>query len=595
MDKKYVFPKVDLKNQPKTNFDLSHTVRTTFAPCLSIPIMDIETLPGDSFVTKMQSLIESLPMVAPALGRWKARFKFFINPMSNLYRWMDNNERLSTEDWLNRACHKFVLPFPDWISTGASSVQDQNVPIPVQSSCLFQYLGLPLGFMGVFWEPGSEDLVLDYDGNRFNAEGLLTYFDIVRNYCVNNQEDSFPMIVSQSNESRGYIANTPTVKYYSLTVLDAWFAILRQQFDGVSNVFDLGDYDFLGYDGDVISELSTFLEDLSYSYTVPLGGLVCTPYLMDFNRGIMNARVGNLESKVFIDEDTNSFGIPQLQFKNKMQNLVNLLDLSGGRFGDVLSVVWQSNLKGGVDKPIFLGSRSEWIYMQDIISTATTGAVTDAESSTLGQQGGFVAGRTRHENRAVCNFKFNEYGRFMCIFELIPDVDYSAGIDLKLYKTSFSDKYMPQYAQIGYQDVSNHELSALPARQVVLDNGDGTNVVVNVPDEQDNGVPYKVGKRIAWSEYMTHIDKVYGEFAQGGKFDYWALLRRYRYSQSFHNPDIGIGVGASFDIDYTTYAMPFLFNYLFVEQDLTAQNFRLQVYFNIKAKRPFPKRSMPRL
>ena len=596
MDKKYVFPKVDLKKQPRTNYDLSHTVRTSFAPCLSIPIMDIETIPTDSFRLKMQSLIESLPMVAPALGRWKARFKFYINPMSNVYGWMDNNERLTTEEWLKRECHYFWFQSSE--VTGNPSELDE-VPVGVQSSCLFNYLGLPLGFTGVDYveTAGGASLRPVPTSNQFNAEGLLTYFDIVRNYCVNNQEDRFPMVTVWSQNDGAFEANKaqPQIRYYSLSILDMWFKYLRMQPQGC-NVLDPDSWDVSLPTSSLSDELLSFTDDLRISYRVPLGGLVCTPYLMDFNRGIMNARVGSLEARVLVDEDTMSFGVPQLQFKNKMQNLVNYLDLSGGRFGDVLSVVWRSNLKGGVDKPIFLGSRSAWIYMRDIIATATTGSADDSKASILGQQGGFAAGRTDKEKRAVCNFSFNEYGRFMCIFELIPDVDYSAGIDMQLLKLSFSDKYIPQYAQIGYQDVSNIELTAVPARrvQVLADAGNGDDVHATYvyryyPDSNDNGAPYKVGKRIAWSEYMTKIDKVFGNFGQRGTFDYWVLLRRYVYNQEFENGNDRV------ETNFTTYAYPFLFNYLFVEQDLTAQNFRLQVYFDIKAKRPFPKRSMPRL
>lgn len=610
MDLKYVFPKVKTKKQPRTNFDLSHAVRTSFAPCLSIPIMDIETLPTDSFNLKLQSLIESLPMVAPALGRWKARFKFFINPMSNLYSWMDNNEKLSTEDWLNRNCHCFKMPFAGLsFDTGSTDISVlDSIPKGVQSSSLFQYLGLPLDFKGNGWTYESQEQGALHLGHEnevvFNAEGLLTYFDIVRNYCVNNQEQNFPMVASNSDYLDVHTEHEPVVNYYPLYVLDMWFKALRQFRQGCSDVFDISEYtnawSALGYDNTEVQAFNQFIHDLKYSYLVPLGGLVCTPYLMDFNRGIMNSSVGDIEASVLIDEDTKSFSIPQLQFKNKMQNLVNHLDISGGRFADVLSSVWQSHLKGGVDKPIFLGSRSEWIYMTDIIATATTGKASDSESSTLGQQGGFVAGRTRNDKRTVCNFSFNEYGRFMCIFQLVPEVSYSSGIDLQLQKKSFSDKYIPQYSQIGYQDVSNHELTSIPAsiyslREDIFDE-DGNSVAVihrvPIPDVEENSLPYKVGKRIAWSEYTTRYPKLYGEFAQGGTFDYWALVRRYAFQPNYFNP---AGQESRRTISFSTYAMPYLFNYLFVDQSVTAQNFRLQVYFTIKAKRPLPKRAMPRL
>lgn len=587
MNKNYVFPKVDLKEQPRTNFDLSHTIRKSFAPCLSIPIMDIETIPTDSFYTKLQSVIESMPMVAPAMGRWKARFLFFENPLSNMYSWMDNNEKLTTEEWLNRSCHTFSY-------RGLNGLQDSptsnatNVPVGVQPGSLLNMLGFPVGFVGVNWEvDGATDLLFrNYDSNRFNAEGLITYFDIVRNYLVNNQQGNFPMIVCNDNTFLSQDESpSPVIRYYPLKVLDNWLKSLRMCLDGVPDIFDIGDYDIF-YD-ESNRQLEKFLEDLSYSHLVPSGGLVCTPYLMDFNRGIMNASVGSVDAKVSVtttDDELMQFAIPSLRFANKMQNLVDRLDLSGGRWTDVLSTVWRAHLKGSVDRPIFVGSRSEWIYMQDIIATATTGTSDNPSASLLGQQGGFVSGRTKDANKPVCNFDFNEYGRFMCIFQLIPDVDYSSGLDLQLFKRTFSDKYIPQYAQIGWQDVSNYELMALPSKY-------NSSVDAFYPSASVDGAPEKVGVRVAWSEYTCKLDKVYGDFAQGGKLDYWVLLRRYRlnvnnFSEN-ENPETSV--------DYTTYAYPYLFNYLFIDQDLKTHNFRLQTYFDIKAKRPLPRRSMPRL
>lgn len=584
MNKNYVFPKVDLKEQPRTNFDLSHTIRTSFAPCLSIPIMDIETIPTDSFYAKIQSIIESMPMVAPAMGRWKARFLFFENPLSNMYSWMDNNEKLTTEEWLNRSCHTFVY-------RGLNGLVDNpthpatNIPVGVQPGSLLNMLGFPVGFVGIDWVLNNNEVVVrNLPSNTFNAEGIITYFDIVRNYLVNNQQQNFPMIVCNDNSfSSQDESASPVIKYYPLAVLDDWMKSLRMNQDGVEQIFDDSKY---GFFYDTTGQLPSFLDDLSYSHLVPSGGLVCTPYLMDFNRGIMNASVGSIEAKVSVtttDEELMQFAIPSLRFANKMQNLVDRLDLSGGRWTDVLSTVWRAHLKGSVDRPIFVGSRSEWIYMQDIISTTTTQSESTPSGTVLGQQGGFVSGKT-DSKKPVCNFDFNEYGRFMCIFQLIPDVDYSSGLDLQLFKRTFSDKYIPQYAQIGWQDVSNYELMALPSSY-------NSSVGAFYPAVSVDGPSQKVGVRVAWSEYTCKLDKVYGDFAQGGKLDYWVLLRRYRLSTN----NFSDNAEPETNVDYTTYAYPYLFNYLFIDQDLKTHNFRLQTYFDIKAKRPLPRRSMPRL
>ena len=87
-----------------------------------------------------------------------------------------------------------------------------------------------------------------------------------------------------------------------------------------------------------------------------------------------------------------------------------------------------------------------------------------------------------------------------------------------------------------------------------------------------------IGKQPAWIEYMTNVNKTYGNFALIEN-EGWMCLNRL-----FGNIDT-----------YTTYVFPHLYNNIFADNDITAQNFWVQIAFNYKPRRVMSAKIIPNI
>ena len=114
---KYVFPKVDLPKVDRSNFSLDKSVFMSFSPStIRVPYCK-DVLPNDHWEIDLSAAIESMPMLSPMYGRWKARWAFFFEPYTNIYGFMDNNTRRSTESILKSNLFRYCLPLGSVVET----------------------------------------------------------------------------------------------------------------------------------------------------------------------------------------------------------------------------------------------------------------------------------------------------------------------------------------------------------------------------------------------------------------------------------------------------------------------------------------------
>ena len=92
----------------------------------------------------------------------------------------------------------------------------------------------------------------------------------------------------------------------------------------------------------------------------------------------------------------------------------------------------------------------------------------------------------------------------------------------------------------------------------------------------DTKTETSVGKQPAWINYMTNVNKTYGNFALEGNEAFMCLNRFYDRL----NPSKGDW--STEEIDYTTYINPSKFNYTFAETGIESQNFWVQIAIGAK-------------
>lgn len=101
----------------------------------------------------------------------------------------------------------------------------------------------------------------------------------------------------------------------------------------------------------------------------------------------------------------------------------------------------------------------------------------------------------------------------------------------------------------------------------------------------DKFVKLAAGKTPAWINYMTAVNKSYGDFANQKAM--WMTLNR-KYTAPNKIADTGIQ-------DLTTYIDPRKYNYNFAEQNLEANNFWVQIGAKIITRRVMSAKIIPNL
>ncbi len=92
------------------------------------------------------------------------------------------------------------------------------------------------------------------------------------------------------------------------------------------------------------------------------------------------------------------------------------------------------------------------------------------------------------------------------------------------------------------------------------------------------------GKQPAWINYMTAVNKCYGNFAIEDNQMWQTLNRQYEISPTTGEIQ-----------DLTTYIDPNKFNNIFAESELTSQNFWVQIAKNITCRRVMSAKVIPNL
>ena len=133
------------------------------------------------------------------------------------------------------------------------------------------------------------------------------------------------------------------------------------------------------------------------------------------------------------------------------------------------------------------------------------------------------------------------------------------------------DLHKPALDGIGYQDSLNGERAWW----------------ADYVDEGPLIAKTSVGKTVAWINYMTNVNRTFGNFATGMSEEFMVLNRQY-------SPKINSNGRLDIE-DLTTYIDPVKYNYIFADTNLDAMNFWVQIKFDIRARRLISAKQIPNL
>lgn len=355
---------------------------------------------------------------------------------------------------------------------------------------------------------------------------------------------SIPNVINMGNIGANY--NT-----YELTEIDQMRETIlesgRNQYDAYANNTFIAD---------IFKSEKDFMEDPSVDVPnsiYPMVGLALKTYQSDINTNWVNTEWIDGETGInaitAIDTSSGSFTLDTLNLAKKVYTMLNRIAVSDGSYNAWIQTIYTSGGLNHIETPLYIGGSSLEIEFQEVINN----------SGTENQPLGTLAGRgvaTNHKGGNVI-FKADEPGYIMCITSITPRVDYFQGYDWDMELETMDDLHKPQLDGIGFQD-----------RLYKHVNG-------NCPLQEREK---SIGKQPAWIEYMTNVNKTYGNFALIENEGWMCLNRIFG------------------DIDtYTTYIQPHLYNNIFADTDITAQNFWVQIAFNYKPRRVMSAKIIPNI
>jgi hypothetical protein len=296
-------------------------------------------------------------------------------------------------------------------------------------------------------------------------------------------------------------------------------------------------------------------------YYTPEWGLVVKTYQSDICQNWINTEWidgdDGINKITAVAVEDGKFTIDALNLANKVYNYLNRIAVSDGSYRAWLETTYTGGYTERTETPIYCGGQSAEIVFQEVVSTA---ASTDEPLGTL-------AGRGMDTNKkgGKVIVRATEPGYLIGISSITPRLDYTQGNQFDVNLKTIDDLHKPALDGIGFQDLSAELLHA------------GTTTI----DGTSDIITQKfIGKQPAWIDYMTNINKAFGNFVTNENF--MILSRQYELKDTTIK-------------DMTTYIDPTLYNGIFADQSFDAQNFWVQIGVNIKARRLMSAKIIPNL
>lgn len=169
---------VEMHNYHRSTHNFDQQFRSTMAPGTLVPFFIEPGLPGDTWDIDLEALIKTHPTVGPVYGSFKFQLDIFEAPI-RLYNRQLHNDKLDIGNHMERVI------FPKMVLRGKNIdpyAQEGNLE-QIAPDSVIAYLGQ----MGLGKNP---NLSAKAEIKRIvNGMSLLAYWEIVKNYYANKQEE----------------------------------------------------------------------------------------------------------------------------------------------------------------------------------------------------------------------------------------------------------------------------------------------------------------------------------------------------------------------------------------------------------------------
>lgn len=318
------------------------------------------------------------------------------------------------------------------------------------------------------------------------------------------------------------------------------------------------------------------------------GGLCMRAHRPDlYTAWLSSETYGDMVDSTRINVENGTFTINQIRMGNHLLEYDERGLISGGRYDDWVLGEFNVKTSRNLCIPELLGVQRSDIVFDEVVSTSNETAADSSDVTGLGDLGGKGTG---YLNGAPIRFTATEHGFLMAIYSIVPNVSYAPARRRFYDRLTFQDLYAPKLDHIGFQPLLGENVTTGFTR---FGTGpEAVNGAVNLPYI---GTTEAVGYQPAYVELTTAVDEVHGSLVPGGELDFWAITRDFQPYQIRTPQQLRQGEIPANMANFTSYILPNQFNYPFVDQRADAQNFFVQLGFNLRMRREKSKNPMPTL
>nr|QPB07371.1 MAG: major capsid protein [Microvirus sp.] len=596
-----IFNSVRVKKPKLTTFDLSNKYVGNVGFGALIPFMSYEMNPGEKFKFSSEVLIESFPMLASIYGDIDVKLEYFFVP--NRLLWSKWEEFITGgEDGL------FSSRPPIFTDGNLNSVIDaQSV-----KSKLWDYLGLPLNPVDAdplkfFYDDKNPITLFPFNAYRRiwnewyrneNIQDELSYFDtdidvsdtqafddvntlLYRNWRKDYFTSSLPWVQRGVAPIVQVDGQSVALSDVTLNIVDGeGIQIPSSSYSTANYTSPAGLSNLVYYDS---KEKAFCLLSTSLSNPAGLKAMNRTPayfvndeiaakleegyYFVDSENyddgfSVAKAKISSTSSDVNIDGL--SFDINELRRTNAVQRWLERNARAGGRYIEQIAShfgvvvpdfrLQRSEFIGGITQPVRIGQ----VLQTDTPADEPT--LTDALGTPSGQASSGLFSGKRY-------YKAFEHGWLIGLMSIVPRAEYYQGTPKKFTRIDRFDYYFPEFAHLGEEVVKKSEIYTYPW--------------------SSEGIDDTFGYQSIYSSYKWERNYVVGDFRDSLR--YWTLSRSFNVQDS-NARTFGLNE------DFVTLGSPSndtLRNVFSVPSN--PRPFRFYVKNHVKAKRPMPKYSTPRL